>query len=107
MIYQKYSWEELFDQNDGDQTAGMANTLDQSKDLILSVSQKPRVAQLSLKAHQKMNIIVVEYVFQSFAERRKEITQSNEEGTIVNKRDSDNSAQCSNRKILNFQLNSF
>ena len=55
-----------------------------------------------MKAHQKMNIIVVEYVFQSFAERRKEITQSNEEGTIVNKRDSDNSAQCSNREILNF-----
>lgn len=37
IIYWKYSDEELFDQNDDDQIAGIANTQDQSKDLILSI----------------------------------------------------------------------
>ena len=73
IIYWKFSGPELFDQNDGDQTTDMANTHDQSKELILSFFKNPRATQLSMKAHQKMNI-VVENVVQSFAERRKEIT---------------------------------
>ena len=35
-----------------------------------------------MRAHQKVNIIVVENVVQGFTERRKEMTQANEEGII-------------------------